>query len=54
MINYSDIDQFVDVPFSVNGLWDDLLNDQSAMVENFGLSNQRIDSNWGRIYFKKE
>jgi 1,4-alpha-glucan branching enzyme len=54
VINYSDFDQFLDVPFSVNGLWDDLLNDQSAIVENFRLSNQRIDSNWGRIYFKKE
>ena len=54
IINYSDFDQFVDVPFSVNGLWDDLLNDQSALVENFRLWNQRIDSNWGRVYCKKE
>jgi hypothetical protein len=54
VIDYSDFDQFVDVPFSVNGLWDDLLNDQSAVVENFRLSNQQIDSNWGRIYFKKD
>jgi pullulanase len=54
VINYSDFDQFLDVPFSVNGLWDDLLNDQSAIVENFRLFNQRIESNWGRIYFKKE
>jgi len=39
VINYSDFDQFVDIPFFVNGLWDDLLNDQSALVENFRLSN---------------
>jgi 1,4-alpha-glucan branching enzyme len=30
------------------------LNEQSAVVENFRLSNQRIDSNWGRTYFRKE
>ncbi len=53
VINYSDFDQFVDIPFSVNGRWDDLLNEQSAVVENFRLFNQRITSNWGRIYFKK-
>jgi pullulanase len=54
VINYSDFDQFVDIPFSVNGEWDDLLNEQSVIVENFRLSNQRIDSNWGRIYFNKQ
>jgi hypothetical protein len=52
-INYSDFDKFIDVPFSVNGHWDDLLNEQSAVVENFRLFNQRIHSNWGWIYFKK-
>ena len=52
-INYSDFDKFIDVPFSVNGHWDDLLNEQSAVVENFRLFKQRIHSNWGWIYFKK-
>lgn len=53
VINYSDFDQFVDIPFSVDGHWDDLLNEQSAVIENFRLFNQQINSNWGRIYFKK-
>ena len=53
VINYSDFEQFVDIPFSVNGRWDDLLNEQSAVIENFRLFNQQINSNWGRIYFKK-
>lgn len=53
VINYSDFDQFLDIPFSVDGHWDDLLNEQSAVVENFRLFNQRINSNWGRIYFRK-
>jgi 1,4-alpha-glucan branching enzyme len=53
VINYSDFDQVVDVPFSVNGTWEDLLNEQSSAVENFRLFNQQISSNWGRLYFKK-
>jgi len=53
VINYSDVDQFIDIPFSVNGSWDDLLNEQSAVVENFRLFNQQINSNWGRIYYRK-
>jgi 1,4-alpha-glucan branching enzyme len=53
VINYSDFDQVVDVPFSVNGTWEDLLNEQSTAVENFRLFNQQISSNWGRIYGKK-
>jgi len=53
VINYSDFDQFIDIPFSVNGHWDDFLNEQSAVVENLRLSNQPIASNWGRIYYKK-
>jgi hypothetical protein len=54
VVNYSDFDQFTDIPFPVNGRWDDLLNDQSVLVQNFRLSNQRINSNWARIYFQKE
>ena len=54
VVNYSDFDQFTDIPFPVNGRWDDLLNDQSVLVQNFRSSNQRINSNWARIYFQKE
>lgn len=53
VINYSDFDQFVDIPFPVNGRWDDLLDQQSFVVDNFRLLSQRIASNWGRIYYKK-
>jgi glycosidase len=52
-INYSDVDQLVDLPFSTDGIWEDLLNDTSAVVSGFRLSQQRIHSNWGRIYFQK-
>jgi 1,4-alpha-glucan branching enzyme len=53
VINYSDFDQRIDIPFSANGQWDDLLNGGSNFVANFRLFNQRINSNWGRIYYQK-
>ena len=49
VVNYADFDQFVDIPFSANGAWDDLLNEQSVVVSGFRLLNQRINSNWGRF-----
>ena len=53
VVNYADFDQFVDIPFSANGTWDDLLNEQSVVVSGFRLLNQRINSNWGRIYHRQ-
>ena len=53
VVNYADFDQFVDIPFSANGAWDDLLNEQSVIVSGFRLLNQRINSNWGRIYHRQ-
>src|SRR5262245_7917423 len=35
----TDFDQLTDIPFPVNGRWDDLLNDQSVLVKNFRLFN---------------
>ena len=54
VINYSDFDQWIDIPFSVNGSWEDLLNGDTAEVQNFRLTGQRISSNWGRIYFRED
>lgn len=51
IINYSDFDQYVDIPFSTNGMWQDLLNETTDFVEHFRLFNQRISSNWGRVYY---
>ncbi|MGH7182624.1 MAG: alpha-amylase family glycosyl hydrolase, partial [Nitrospiraceae bacterium] len=54
VLNFSDFDQFVDIPISVNGDWEDRLNGDSINVRDFHLSNQRITSNWGRLYCHKE
>lgn len=53
VINYSDFDQRVDIPFSTNGTWQDLLNDNTVHVNHFRLYYQRINSNWGRIYYQR-
>ena len=53
VVNYSDFDQRINIPFSANGRWDDLLNDDFIFVEGFKASGQRINSNWGRIYYQK-
>jgi len=51
VLNFSRVDRFVDIPFSASGRWRDLLNDQDVDVLGFVLPNQRINSNWGRIFF---
>jgi glycosidase len=53
VLNYSDTDRFVDVPFPTNGVWQELLNGRSLTVQNFLLANTLINSNWGKIYFSK-
>jgi 1,4-alpha-glucan branching enzyme len=54
VINYSDHHKTIDIPFSNNGLWQDLLNEKADFVQNYRLNYQKIPSNWGRIYFQSE
>jgi len=54
VLNFSASNQIVDIPFPVNGIWKDLLNnDQPFTVSSFRLANQTINSNWGRILYIK-
>ena len=50
VLNCSAYDQWVDIPFSADGVWHDALNDRSDQVTGFWLRNQQISSNWGRVY----
>ena len=52
VLNFSSEAQFVDIPFSTNGAWRDLLNNRSDDVSDYHLTNQRIEPYWGRIYFQ--
>ena len=52
VLNFSAQPQTVDVPFSANGSWQDLLNNQTTEVNDFRLADQAIEPYWGRIYFQ--
>lgn len=52
VLNFSTQTQTLDVPFSANGEWRDLLNDRTYEVSNFQLADQAIESYWGRIFFQ--
>lgn len=54
VLNFSGNDQFVDVPFPVNGEWRDILNDEDRNIEDYRSENEKIGSNWGRIYYWSE
>jgi 1,4-alpha-glucan branching enzyme len=52
ILNFSPQTQTVDIPFSTNGAWQDVLNNQTVIVNDFRLTDQPIESYWGRIYFQ--
>lgn len=52
VLNCSEFPQTVDIPFSTNGQWQDLLNDNSVEVQDFWLRGETLGSHWGRIYFQ--
>jgi hypothetical protein len=53
VVNYSDFDQYITIPFSTNGQWEDLLTGENIFIESYRLFNQKISSNWGRIYYQR-
>jgi 1,4-alpha-glucan branching enzyme len=53
VLNFSGSDQSVDVPFSTNGPWPDLLNGGQVRVDSYWLRNFRVGSNWGCIFCQK-
>jgi hypothetical protein len=50
VLNFS-ASQTLDIPFSVNGDWQDLLNGGSLQVADFWARDQTIASHWGRVLF---
>jgi 1,4-alpha-glucan branching enzyme len=49
-LNFSPVDQTVDVPFSVPGRWAELLDGADVDVRGFVARGVRLPSNWGRVY----
>lgn len=50
VVNYSDFGHHIDIPFSNNGMWQDLLSGATFQVNNFRLFGHFVQSNWGRIF----
>ena len=53
-LNFSPNDQTVDVPFPSNGDWQEMLNGQTTTVTDLWIRGQVVESNWGKVYFRKE
>ena len=51
VLNFSDTDLTVSVPFSDDGIWRDLLTEETVNVSGFR-ADISVNSNWGRIYLE--
>ncbi len=52
-LNFSGYDHHVNMPFSTNGIWQDLLNGGEYFVEDYRLAYHLINSNWGKVFYHK-
>jgi hypothetical protein len=53
VLNFSPATQWVDIPFSDNGEWEDLISGWQVFPHDYWLRTQNIGSNWGHIFFKR-
>jgi len=51
-LNFSDWDHRLDLPFSVNGAWEDLLTGEVVHVEDWVVRDHLVPSHWGRVYWR--
>jgi hypothetical protein len=54
VLNFSAFDQHVDVPFSTNGEWHDLLDGGSVQVDGWRLWRHRVSRHWGNVFLHVE
>jgi 1,4-alpha-glucan branching enzyme len=54
VLNLSAFERVVDVPFSVNGEWQDLLNGGGLRARDFWARNLAVGSHWGRVLFRAD
>lgn len=52
VLNFSETDTWLDVPFPESGVWLDVLNDKPETVNDAWLRGCEVKSNWGRLFFK--
>jgi 1,4-alpha-glucan branching enzyme len=49
-LNFSVFDRVINIPFSENGLWENLLDGNTLQVENYLFDNYTVNSHWGAIF----
>lgn len=50
VLNFSSFDQSLRIPFSENGQWQNLLDDNILQVTNYSFDNYVLGSHWGAIF----
>jgi hypothetical protein len=53
-LNFSDSDHHVDLPFSLDGAWEDLLTGEVIEVRNYMARAHLVPSHWGRIFWRAD
>jgi 1,4-alpha-glucan branching enzyme len=53
VLNFSQVNQTVDVPFPANGEWEDLLSGRKVSVLNYWLRGYVVESNWGKVFYQQ-
>jgi len=54
VLNFSAFEQLVDVPFSINGLWEERLSGTRVIVRDFRVENYRVYPHWGCVFHRKD
>lgn len=52
VLNFSGHETTVDIPFSENGHWQDLLNNRSFQIRDCLLPGMPVESYWGHVYYQ--
>lgn len=52
VLNFGDGDHWLDIPFSTNGVWQELLAETAVTVNDYRLRDYPVPSNWGCIFYQ--
>jgi 1,4-alpha-glucan branching enzyme len=53
VLNFSQNDQVVDVPFPENGTWQEMLSGRPTTVDGFWARGLTVESNWGKVFYRE-
>ena len=53
VLNFSQNDQTIDVPFPVRGVWREMLSGRPTTVTDFWARGLTVESNWGKVFYRE-